>query len=84
MERNKRKELQGVVVGDSMNKTRKVEVVQVFRHKLYDKVLRRRKKFYMHDEKNETKIGDKVRITETRPLSKLKRWRLLEITEKAK
>jgi small subunit ribosomal protein S17 len=83
MERNKRKAKTGVVVGDKMDKTRVIEVVRVFKHPKYSKVLRRRSKFYAHDEKNETHIGDKVKITETRPLSKLKRWIVAEVVEKA-
>jgi small subunit ribosomal protein S17 len=84
MERNKRKVVSGVVIKDKMEKTRVVESVQVFRHAKYAKVMRRRKKFYAHDEKNESHVGDKVKIEEIRPLSKLKRWRLLEIVGKAK
>ena len=72
------------MIGDKMEKTRVVEVVRTFRHPQYKKVMRRRTKFYVHDEKMDSKIGDTVKIMETRPLSKLKRWRLVEIVEKAK
>jgi small subunit ribosomal protein S17 len=84
MERNQRKTKVGVVVGDKMNKTRVVEVVRTFRHPAYKKVMRRSTKFYAHDEKGQSHVGDKVKIMETRPMSKLKRWRLVEIVEKAK
>lgn len=83
-ERNRRKELVGVVVSDKMDKTIVVEVDRFYEHKLYKKRMRRKKKFYTHDEKSESGIGDTVRIAETRPLSKLKRWRLIEVMEKAK
>jgi small subunit ribosomal protein S17 len=83
MERGNRKFRLGVVVGDKMDKTRIVEIKRSFRHPLYDKVLRRRSKFYVHDEKNESHAGDQVRIMETRPLSKLKRWTLAEVVKKA-
>jgi len=73
----------GEVVSDRMEKTRVVEVVRLLRHPRYEKVMRKRKKFVVDDPKNESHIGDKVRIAETRPLSKRKRWRLLEILEKA-
>ncbi|MFN3966785.1 MAG: 30S ribosomal protein S17 [Endomicrobiia bacterium] len=81
MKKTKRKILSGVVVSDKMNKTRVVLVTRTFRHPLYEKVIRRNKKYYVHDEKNESHTGDKVEIIETRPLSKLKRWRLLRIVE---
>jgi small subunit ribosomal protein S17 len=83
MERNNRKVRLGTVIGDKMEKTRVVEVVRTFRHPAYKKVMRRSTKFYAHDEKQESRIGDTVKIMETRPLSKLKRWRLVEIVEKA-
>ena len=83
MERTKRKLRTGIVVGDKNNKTRIVEVPRSFRHSFYDKVLRRNAKYYVHDEKNESHLGDLVKISETRPLSKLKRWRLIEIVQKA-
>lgn len=83
VERNQRKEKTGVVTKDKMDKTRVVEVTRRFRHTLYEKVLTKKTKFYVHDEKNEAHVGDKVLITETRPLSKLKRWRLVSIITKA-
>lgn len=83
MERGRRKFRVGVVVGEKMNKTRIVEVSRTFRHSLYDKVLRTKTKFYVHDEKNESHTGDQVKIMETRPLSKLKRWTLESIVKKA-
>lgn len=74
-----RKERTGVVVSDCQDKTIVVEVTRTMSHKLYKKVLKRKKRYHAHDENNEAKIGDKVVIAETRPLSKLKRWRLKEI-----
>ena len=82
--RNKRKERIGKVVSDKMEKTRVVAVQRSFRHPQYEKVIERTTKFYVQDDKNESHIGDKVKIMETRPLSRLKRWRLVEILEKAK
>ncbi|NIM03133.1 30S ribosomal protein S17 [bacterium] len=73
----------GRVVGDKMEKTRIVAVERLFRHPQYEKVIKRRKKFMVDDPKNESHVGDKVRIAETRPLSKRKRWRVLEVLEKA-
>jgi len=78
------KEKSGIVVSDKMNKTRTVVLERKYRHPFYGKVLAQKKKLYAHDEKNETKIGDRVRMKETRPLSKLKRWVIVEITERAK
>lgn len=83
MERSRRKYRTGVVVSDKTDKTRIVEVSRDFRAPLYGKVLRRRSKLYVHDEKNESHAGDRVKIMETRPLSKLKRWCLVEIEKKA-
>ncbi|MEE9315856.1 MAG: 30S ribosomal protein S17 [bacterium] len=80
--RAKRKIRIGKVVSDKMEKTRIVAVERLFRHSRYQKVIKRRKKFMVDDPKNESHIGDKVRITETRPLSKRKRWRVLEILNK--
>jgi len=79
----RRKTKIGEVVSDRMEKTRVVKVERLLRHPRYQKVMRKRKKFVVDDPKNESHIGDKVRIAETRPLSKRKRWRLLEILEKA-
>ena len=73
------KEQTGVVMSDKMTKTRVVRTERRVRHPLYKKILKVRKKFYVHDEQNLSKVGDKVRIQETRPLSKLKRWKLVEI-----
>lgn len=77
--RNRRKILSGVVISDSMDKTRVVQVESTFRHPKYEKTIKRHKKFYAHDETNQTKVGDVVEIISTRPLSKLKRWRILRI-----
>ena len=82
--RGQRKVRLGTVIADKMNKTIIVEVGTSKAHRLYRKTVRRRTKFKVHDEKNECGVGDLVRITETRPISKEKRWRLLEIVEKAK
>jgi small subunit ribosomal protein S17 len=84
MERTMRKTRVGVVVSDKMNKTVVVAVSDTFRHALYGKTQRRLTKYKAHDEANSCGIGDRVRITETRPLSKTKRWRVQEILEKAK
>lgn len=77
--RGHRKERTGTVVRDSKNKTVVVEVSRRTPHPLYKKVVQHTKRFHAHDEENQAKAGDFVRIVETRPLSKLKRWRLLEI-----
>ena len=79
-----RKTRVGFVVSDKMDKTVTVAVSDTFRHPLYGKIQRRRRMYKAHDEANTAGVGDKVRITETRPLSKTKRWRLAEIIEKAK
>ncbi len=84
MERNFRKQRVGIVVSDKMDKTIVVAVKTKVLHPLYCKTVNRTTKFKAHDEKNECGIGDTVRIMETRPLSKDKRWRLVEIVEKAK
>ena len=84
MERGKRKVRVGRIVSDKMEKTAVVVVEEFVRHPLYGKAVKRTKKFKAHDENNECKIGDKVRIMETRPLSKDKRWRVAEIIERAK
>ena len=83
-ERNHRKTQIGVVVSDKMDKTVVVAVVDSMRHPLYKKTIKRTVKFKAHDENNACGIGDKVVIMETRPLSKDKRWRVSEITQKAK
>lgn len=79
-----RKERTGEVVSDKMNKTIVVRVERRFRHPKFKKVVTQFKKFYAHDEKNEAKVGDVVRIQETRPLSKTKSWQLLEVVERNK
>lgn len=84
MERNLRKERIGVVIGDKMEKTITVTVERKMKHQMYGKFIKKHKKFHAHDEKNEGHIGDTVKIIETRPLSKTKRWRLAEVIEKAK
>ncbi|KXG74774.1 30S ribosomal protein S17 [Thermotalea metallivorans] len=84
MERARRKTRVGRVVSDKMDKTIVVAVEDFVRHPLYGKAVKRTKKFKAHDENNECRIGDKVRIMETRPLSKEKRWRLVSIMERAK
>lgn len=84
MERNLRKERVGIVVSDKMDKTIVVSITERVKHPLYKKTIARTVKFKAHDENNECGIGDKVRIAETRPLSKDKCWRLVEIIEKAK
>jgi len=81
--RNKRKVMRGVVVSDKMTKTRVISVDHVISHNVYSKTLRRNRKFYAHDEANESKAGDLVEIVSTRPLSALKRWRVSRIVEKA-
>lgn len=82
-ERNHRKVRYGVVTSDKMDKTVAVAVDNNRRHPLYGKIEKRTTVFKVHDENNEAKIGDRVAIMETRPLSKTKRWRLLEVIEKA-
>ena len=84
MERNLRKERVGVVVSDKMDKTIVVASEVREKHPLYGKFVKKTTKFVAQDEKNECSIGDTVRIMETRPLSKTKRWRLVEIVEKVK
>ena len=84
VDRNRRKTLVGIVSSDKMDKTVVVTVEDFVRHSLYGKAVKRTKKVKAHDENNECQIGDKVRIMETRPLSKDKRWRLVRIVEKAK
>jgi len=84
VERGSRKVRVGFVTSDKMDKTIVVTVEEFIRHPLYGKRVKRTKKFKAHDEENTCGIGDKVRIMETRPLSKDKRWRLVEVVEKAK
>ncbi|MBC8562300.1 MULTISPECIES: 30S ribosomal protein S17 [Lachnospiraceae] len=84
VERNLRKTRVGKVVSDKMDKTIVVAVVDNVKHPLYNKIIKRTRKLKAHDEENTCKIGDRVRVMETRPLSKDKRWRLVEVIEKAK
>ena len=84
MERNLRKERTGTVVSNKMDKSITVRVDRKLKHPVYGKFMRKSKKFTAHDEKNECGVGDTVKIMETRPLSKQKRWRLVEVIEKAK
>ncbi len=78
-----RKEFVGTVISDKMQKTIVVQVTRLVRHKQYPKTIRSKQRFKAHDEKNEARIGDRVRIMETRPLSKDKRWRLVQIIARA-
>lgn len=84
MERKLRKERVGLVTSNKMDKTIVVEVARKVKHPIYGKFVKKRTKFYAHDEKNDCNTGDTVRIMETRPLSKNKCWRLVNIVEKAK
>lgn len=84
MERNLRKTRVGIVTSDKMDKTIVVSIVDNVKHPLYGKIVKRTYKLKAHDENNECHIGDRVKVMETRPLSKDKRWRLVEIIEKAK
>ena len=82
--RNLRKERTGLVISNKMEKSIVVQIERQYRHPVYGKFIRKTNKFVAHDEKNECNIGDTVRILETRPLSKRKNWRLVEIIERAK
>ena len=84
VERNRRKVRMGKVVSSAPDKTAIVVIERLVKHPQYKRYIRRRKRFAIHDEQNQCGIGDTVRFMETRPLSKTKRWRLLEIVEKAK
>ena len=84
VERNLRKTRVGIVTSDKMDKTITVAVRDNVRHPLYKKIVKRTYKLKAHDEKNDARIGDTVRVMETRPLSKTKRWRLVEVMERAK
>ena len=84
MERGNRKTRVGIVVSDKMDKTVVVAIVDSVKHPLYKKIVKRTYKLKAHDENNECRIGDKIKVMETRRLSKDKRWRLVEIIEKAK
>jgi len=81
---NPRKVREGIVISDKMNSTLIVAINERVSHSRYIKTVQRTKKLYVHDEKNEAKVGDRVRVQETRPLSKLKRWRLTEVVERAR
>jgi small subunit ribosomal protein S17 len=82
--RGRRKARTGVVVSDKMDKTVLVSIDRQLSHPLYRKIVRRSSKLAAHDERNEARVGDKVRVVETRPFSKTKRWRVVEIVERAK
>ena len=81
--RHRRQELTGVVTSAKMEKTIVVKVTRLVQHKLYTRVIRVTKKFYAHDEKREARLGDTVKIVETRPMSKLKRWRLAGVLRRS-
>ena len=81
---NRRKTRDGTVVSDAMDKTVVVAVIERVRHPRYAKTVQRTKRLYAHDEANDLKVGDRVRVQETRPLSKLKRWRIVQVLERAK
>ncbi|HEX2063364.1 MAG TPA: 30S ribosomal protein S17 [Acidimicrobiales bacterium] len=81
---NRRKTRDGTVVSDAMDKTAVVAVIERVRHPRYAKTVQRTKRLYAHDEANDVKVGDRVRVQETRPLSKLKRWRIVQVLERAK
>ena len=81
---NRRKVREGLVVSNGMDKTAVVAIIERVRHRRYDKTVQRTKRLYAHDENNDVKVGDRVRVTETRPTSKLKRWRVVEVLERAK
>ena len=81
---NARKVREGVVASSAMEKTAIVTVIERVRHPRYGKTVQRTKRLYVHDENNDMRVGDRVRVQETRPMSKLKRWRLLEVLERAR
>ena len=81
---NPRKVREGIVVSAAMDKTAVVAVIERVRHRRYTKTVQRTKRIHAHDESNELRVGDRVRISETRPLSKLKHWRVVEVLERAK
>lgn len=82
--RASRKERVGMVVSDAMDKTIVVAVESLVRHRLYGKTIKRTTKLYAHDEENQCRVGDRVQVMETRPMSRTKRWRLVSVIEKAK
>jgi small subunit ribosomal protein S17 len=81
---NRRKVREGLVVSNKMDKTAVVAVIERVRHPRYAKTVQRTKRLYAHDQANDVRVGDRVRIQETRPMSKLKRWRVVEVLERAK
>jgi small subunit ribosomal protein S17 len=81
---NRRKVREGLVVSNKMDKTAVVAVIERVRHPRYAKTVQRTKRLYAHDDTNDVRVGDRVRIQETRPMSKLKRWRVVEVLERAK
>jgi small subunit ribosomal protein S17 len=83
-ERNFRKTREGVVISNKMEQTAVVAIVERVRHPKYAKFINRTKKLYAHDATNDVNVGDRVRVAETRPMSKLKRWRIVEVLERAK
>lgn len=83
-QRGKRRRIQGTVVSDKMTKTIRVQVVRLVKHPRYSKFVRRKATFVAHDEKGEAKLGDRVEIIESRPLSATKRWRLVKVLERAR
>jgi small subunit ribosomal protein S17 len=83
-DRSRRKERTGVVVSDKMDKTVLVRIDRQVRHSVYGKIVRRSSKLAAHDEQNDVHVGDTVRVMETRPMSKSKRWRVVEVVERAK
>ncbi len=82
-QRNRRRGFVGIVVSDKTDKTRVVNVQRLVKHPRYEKIVRRRSKFYVHDEENVSHLGDKVEIISVRPMSKLKRWRLVRVVKTA-
>ena len=82
--RGRRHTFTGLVVSDKTDKTRVITVARQTKHLKYEKIIRRRSKFYIHDEKNESKLGDTIEVMATRRLSKLKRWRLVKVVKKAR
>jgi small subunit ribosomal protein S17 len=81
---NRRKVMEGLVVSVAMDKTAVVAIIERVRHPRYAKTMQRTKRFHAHDPNNESRVGDRVRLAETRPISKLKRWRIVEVLERAK
>jgi len=81
--RKPRKTFVGRVINDAMNKTVAISIERTFRHPRYKKIVKKTSKIYAHDEKNDCRVGDKVKVMSTRPLSKLKRWRVIEVMERA-